>query len=133
MTLDLHITDSRIPENCALSHQDRFAGLYDSPVPGLDGPRTTRLLNSGLVVLHPSEDTMNEIIHFLGTSSTIATSRFPDQDVLAEMFKGRWRPLPWWTNALKTERAVHPDVWADSEVRLIHFMYVARTLAKLID
>lgn len=64
---------------------------------------------------------MDTIVHFLNTSATIATSRFPDQDVISAVFHGRWQPLPWWANALKTERAVHADVWADTEVRLIHY------------
>ena len=65
---------------------------------------------------------MESILHFVKTSPTIATSQFPDQDVLAAVFRGRWQPLPWWSNALKTARAVHPEVWADEEVRLLHYM-----------
>lgn len=96
--------------------------MTDPAIPSPDAPRTAHLLNSGMVVLQPRKETLDELIHFLNTSPTIAASRFADQDVIAEAFHGRWRPLPWWTNALKTERHTHPDVWADTEVRLIHYM-----------
>jgi lipopolysaccharide biosynthesis glycosyltransferase len=76
------------------------------------------------VVLQPDTTTMDALIHLLDNSPTISTLRFPDQDVLAAVFQGKWRPLPWWTNALKPERAVHENIWEDSEVRLIHFMWV---------
>ena len=114
--------DFRIPSNCGLSKQDRFASLYSPPIPAVDGPRTSHLLNSGLVILKPSQDTMCRLEHYLNTSPLVADARFADQDVLATFFQGRWRPLPWWTNGLKTQRAVHSDVWLDTEVRLIHYM-----------
>lgn len=64
---------------------------------------------------------MSEIIQFLETSPAIAEYRFPDQELLVDVFRGRWQPLPWWTNAFQTARAVHQDIWADSEVRLLHY------------
>lgn len=67
---------------------------------------------------------MQELVDFLHSSPTVASSRFADQDIIAAVFKGRWQPLPWWANALKPGRAVHKDLWEDSEVRLIHYMYV---------
>ena len=87
-----------------------------------DGQRTSHLLNSGLVILQPDNDTMTHLIDFLNTSPLVAKVRFADQDIIAAAFKGRWRPLPWWANALKPGRAVHADLWEDSEVRLIHYM-----------
>jgi lipopolysaccharide biosynthesis glycosyltransferase len=65
---------------------------------------------------------MAALVHHLDTSPTVADAQFPDQDVLAEVFRGKWRVLPWWTNALKTERAVHKNIWDDSEVRLLHYI-----------
>lgn len=113
---------SRVPANCGLSKQTKPTTLESPPIPDIDGPRTSHLLNSGLVILQPSETTLAEVVHFLNTSPTIAQSRFADQDVIAGVFHGRWRPLPWWVNALKPGRAVHKDLWEDSEVRLIHYM-----------
>jgi hypothetical protein len=77
-----------------------------------------------MVVLQPSATTMESLLLYLDTSPTIAEAKFADQDVIAEAFHGRWRPLPWWSNALKTQRAVHPDLWLDTEARLVHYMWV---------
>lgn len=65
---------------------------------------------------------MDELANYLDTSPAIADAQFPDQDVLADVFTGRWRVLPWWANSLKTLRAVHKPIWEDGEVRLLHYM-----------
>ncbi|ORY27796.1 galactinol synthase [Naematelia encephala] len=110
------------PANCLLLKQDRFATIDSITIPKPDAPRTSHLLNSGLVVLQPSKSLMDHLITFLNTSPTVAASQFADQDIIAEAFHGRWRPLPWWCNALKPGRWVHPNVWDDGEVRLIHYI-----------
>lgn len=117
-----HYPPDWIPENCSLSHQIRPTTLENVPQPKKDAPRTAHLLNSGVVVLHPSKQLMDSLVNHLNTSPTIADAQFPDQDVLAEVFMGKWRVLPWWANALKTERAVHKNIWADDEVRLLHYI-----------
>ena len=115
-------SDIRVPENCSFSHQAAPTTLDNVPQPTEDMPRTAHLLNSGVVVLRPSKELMNKLVDHLDNSPTIAKAQFPDQDVLAEVFRGRWRVLPWWANALKTLRAVHKPIWRDDEVRLLHYM-----------
>jgi len=117
-----HYPPDWIPANCGYQKQGRYSSLTEPPLPDPDSSRTHHLLNSGLVVLHPSEEMMSYLEHFLNTSPTVATANFADQDVLAEAFRGRWKPLPWWCNALKTLRAVHTDLWADTEIRLLHYI-----------
>ncbi|WVQ97137.1 hypothetical protein IAU59_004247 [Kwoniella sp. CBS 9459] len=119
-----HYPKDWIPANCQYRHQTPYTTVSEPPIPSPapDSPRTSHLLNSGLVILHPSRQTLQQIIHHLNTSPTIAHVHFADQDVMAEVFRGRWKPLPWWCNALKTLRAVHKDVWRDEEVRLIHYI-----------
>ncbi|OCF33313.1 galactinol synthase [Kwoniella heveanensis BCC8398] len=119
-----HYPKDWIPANCAYRHQTPYTALSEPPIPSTapDSPRTSHLLNSGLVILHPSKTTLQQIVHHLNTSPTIAKVQFADQDVMAEVFRARWKPLPWWCNALKTLRAVHQDVWRDEEVRLIHYI-----------
>ena len=77
----------------------------------LSQKRTYGLLNSGLVVLRPSRALHDRIVSHLHTSPTVATMALPDQDLLGEVFAGRWMPLPWRMNALKTFRWVHPELW----------------------
>ncbi|CDO72382.1 Glycosyltransferase Family 8 protein [Trametes cinnabarina] len=84
-------------------------------------PRPYALLNSGVVVLHPSREAFEDIYRFLA-SPQVKEYCFPDQDLLAEYFKGRWKPLPWYYNGLKTLRAIHPGLWSDDEVRCVHYI-----------
>ncbi|KAF8473276.1 nucleotide-diphospho-sugar transferase [Kalaharituber pfeilii] len=100
------------PENCA------YTGLPPYP----PNQRTHTFLNSGLVILHPSHQHFNHIAHFLATSPLVPTLHFADQDLLAEIFRGKWKPLGWQYNALKTGRYQHPKMWRDEEVRNIHYI-----------
>lgn len=47
---------------------------------------------------------------------------FPDQDLMAVVYKGRWKPLPYVYNALKTLRVIHPNLWVDENVKCIHYI-----------
>lgn len=87
-----------------------------------DSPRPYHLLNAGLMVLTPSTKLMSEVESFLNDSPLVSQFRFPDQDLLATVFRGRWKPLPWKYNALKTLRITHPEFWRDSEVHCIHYI-----------
>lgn len=87
-----------------------------------DSPRPYSLLNSGTVVLNPSIELAESIHHYLITSPLIPTFSFPDQDLLANFFAGRWKVLPWCYNALKTLRQIHQPLWRDEEVRCIHYI-----------
>ena len=42
--------------------------------------------------------------------------------LLADFFKGRWRPLPYSYNALKTLPTVHPDVSKDDDLKCVHYI-----------
>lgn len=117
------LTDPRVPANCAYALQNTSTTLQNLPEqPTAASPRTHHLLNSGLVVLTPSLDTLNEIIETINTSPKIAEYKFPDQDLLADLFRGRLVVLPWFVNALKTLRAVHSDLWRDDKAALVHYM-----------
>ena len=59
---------------------------------------------------------------FLDSNPLTSTFLFADQDVLSELFKGRWKPLPYIYNALKTLRVVHTNLWRDEDVKNIHYI-----------
>lgn len=110
-------------ENCA------FTGLgpESAPtlVPGatdLNGLQTHTLLNSGLFIFTPFESQWQSILKYLRTSPTVKSFLFPDQDFLAEFFKGRWLSLGWKYNALKTWRYWHPEMWRDGDVKNLHYI-----------
>ena len=73
-------------------------------------------------MLNPSTELAGALQHFLETSPLVPTFSFPDQDLLAAFFAGRWRVLPWCYNALKTLREIHKHLWRDEEVRCIHYI-----------
>ena len=93
--------------------------------PALDAKPTVHFCNSGLVILQPALELLNEIIRFLDTSPAIAYYRLADQELLNDVFRSRWQPLPWWCNAFKTARAVHKDIWSDRKVSVIHYIHVS--------
>ncbi|KAF8453505.1 nucleotide-diphospho-sugar transferase [Terfezia claveryi] len=87
------------------------------PPSPLKQPHTYTLLNSGLVVLHPSTHIFGQVCHFLQTSPL-----FLGQDLLGEIFRDKWMPLAWQYNAIKTNRYKHQDSWGDEEVRNVHYI-----------
>ncbi|KAI0824194.1 glycosyltransferase family 8 protein [Trametes gibbosa] len=111
-----HYPKDWIPENCAYT-----LAIHPPPIEE-SSPRPYGLLNSGLVVLRPSLEVFNTLHRFLEESPLVPTFQFPDQDLLAVVFKGRWKPLPWHYNALKTLRIIHANLWRDEEVRCVHYI-----------
>ncbi|KAG6820376.1 hypothetical protein H0H93_001347 [Arthromyces matolae] len=111
---------ARIPENCA--HTAVKSPQTLPPPYGPTSPRPYQQLNSGTVVLNPSKNLAEGIVQFLSTSDKIAEFSFPDQDLLTEFFKGKWIPLHWYYNALRTLRYIHPNLWKDEEVRCLHYI-----------
>jgi len=65
---------------------------------------------------------MANISHYLATSELVPTFSFPDQDLLAAYFNGKWKPLSWCYNALKTLRVIHKPLWRDDEIRCLHYI-----------
>lgn len=83
------------------------------------------LLNSGLLVINPSIGAYNKITRALDMPELTSKYDFPDQDLLADIFAGRWVPLPYIYNALKTLRwkNVHDAIWRDGEVKVVHYIF----------
>ncbi|PCH33510.1 glycosyltransferase family 8 protein [Wolfiporia cocos MD-104 SS10] len=117
-----HYPSDWIPENCAHTSMVHPTALTSPPVITESSPRPYHLLNSGTVVLNPSSELFAAIRHFLSTSPLVPTFSFPDQDLLAAFFRGKWKSLPWCYNALKTLRVIHKPMWRDEEVRCLHYI-----------
>ncbi|KAH9835701.1 nucleotide-diphospho-sugar transferase [Rhodofomes roseus] len=116
-----HYPKDWVPANCAHTPMVHPTALTSPPKIADTSPRPYFLLNSGTVVLNPSPALFDSIQDFLFTTD-ISGFKFPDQDLLAAYFKGRWQPLPWCYNALKTLRYIHPTMWRDDEVRCLHYI-----------
>ncbi|KAL9601194.1 MAG: hypothetical protein Q9219_002694 [cf. Caloplaca sp. 3 TL-2023] len=84
---------------------------------------THALLNSGLFIYRPSPALYTSLLEYYNTNTALLrTFQFPDQDFLAHFFRGKWMPLPWMYNALKTMENWHPGMWRDGEVRGLHYI-----------
>ncbi|KAL9112848.1 MAG: hypothetical protein Q9227_002925 [Pyrenula ochraceoflavens] len=79
-------------------------------------------LNSGMFVFMPHESLWLRILDCFMNSSKITEYKFPDQDFLADFFQGRWKALPWKYNALKTMDYIHPTLWSDHDVVILHYI-----------
>ncbi|KAI0094619.1 nucleotide-diphospho-sugar transferase [Irpex rosettiformis] len=117
-----HYPKDWIPANCAYTAVSHPEGLTSPTQITADSPRTYGLLNSGTVVINPSTELAESIHNYLATSPLIPTFSFPDQDLLANFFAGRWKALPWCYNALKTLRQIHQNLWRDEEIRCVHYI-----------
>lgn len=94
-----------------------------SPPPKVkDDPRPHQQLNSGTILLQPSPQLFQTVSRILEDETTVKMFTFPDQDLLAVAFHGKWRPLPWYYNALRTLPKMHPQLWDDRQVRCVHFI-----------
>jgi lipopolysaccharide biosynthesis glycosyltransferase len=88
-----------------------------------NSPRPYGQLNSGTVVLSPSESLAEGLVKHLESSPRVAEWKFPDQDLLSEYFKGKWKPLSWYYNALRSLRNSHPAMWCNNEIRCLHYIF----------
>jgi len=106
------------PWNCPWTH----AQITGELTPSYNSKPTHALLNSGMVVLHPSPKLLDEMIEYLHTSPLVKTFSFPDQDFLTNYYQGKWKNVGWTYNAIKTARYWHPKLWRDAEVRNLHYI-----------
>jgi len=117
-----HYPKDWIPENCAFTTQHN-----DPDAAQKEGPSATAgfgMPNGGLQVVNPSAAVYNMILESMSNSSSIENYEFADQSLLSDVFKGRWMPLPYTYNALKTLRwkDVHAPIWRDYEVKNVHLL-----------
>ncbi len=107
-------------ENCAHTHLKNSNDIPEVK----NQPETFGQFNSGTFVYRPSRALSNFVLakfEELG-NARLRAMKFPDQDFLNEAFNSRWKSLSWKTNALKTWRYWHPNIWVDNEVAVLHYI-----------
>ncbi|KAJ5372183.1 Glycosyl transferase family 8 [Penicillium concentricum] len=121
-----HYPANWIPSNCAYTTQNSTPDDAQTvaPPPGCG----VGMLNSGVLVVRPSARVYGEITAALQETERIERYDFPDQELLSDVFTGRWVPLPYVYNGLKTLRieGVHDCIWRDSEVRAVHYIFATK-------
>ena len=112
----------RIPANCAYTEQ--HSSPEEAQVRGAPSTAGLSSCNSGLLVVNPSRETYDLILHRINEPSLVMKYDFPDQDLLSDLFRGRWVGLPYVYNALKTLRraGVHDAIWRDDRVKCVHYI-----------
>ncbi|KAI0018235.1 glycosyltransferase family 8 protein [Xylariomycetidae sp. FL0641] len=115
-----HYSKDWVPENCAFTAADQATGT-PAPITG-QSPNNHHLLNSGTVVLKPSKAQYDALIDAMNTHPDVPHMLFFDQDLLAIVYRGRWKPLPYHYNALKPMRACHAGLWKDEDVKILHYI-----------
>ncbi|KAL8771485.1 MAG: hypothetical protein Q9209_003155 [Squamulea sp. 1 TL-2023] len=121
---DAWALDNWRAENCAYTPLQHPMSLKTATsIPSSAAPPDTyALLNSGFFLYHPSPKLWRSMYDHFQASSDLSTYQFPDQDFLAHFFRGRWLPLSWKYNALKTMENWHPNIWRDEEVMGLHYI-----------
>lgn len=117
----------RTRENCPWTHQSHPSALEKGADPAHSEPHTYTLLNAGLVLLHPAAAEMARILAYLSDPDPAAAAKigawmFPEQDFLADQYRGRWRSLSWRYNGYKTMRYWHGAFWRDDAVKNVHYI-----------
>lgn len=127
-----HYPATWVPENCAFTAQHG-----DPDVAQIQGPPCyagVGMPNSGLLVVNPSMGIYDTILKALGSPKT-AEYGFPDQELLGDVFAGRWLGLPYVYNGLKSLRwpKVHRKIWRDDCVKNVHYIFSPKPWDMRVD
>ena len=116
-----HYPKDWTPENCAFTAQHSTPDA--AQVEGVASDYKNTMPNGGLQVVIPSAETYDLILGAMQSEKT-SSYDFSDQSLLGDVFRGRWVPLPYIYNALKTLRwnGVHEAFWKDECVKNIHYI-----------
>lgn len=115
-----HYSKTWVPENCGFTAANKETG---EPKPITEeSPENHHLFNSGTVILRPSKTEYDTIIHAMNTHPDVPKMLFFDQDLLAIVYRNKWKPLPYTYNALKPMRSCHSDLWKDEDIKVLHYI-----------
>lgn len=116
-----HYPRDWVPANCAFTsqHADPERAQTEGADPAV-GP--LGFMNGGLQVVNPSSEIFAQIVRHMDAGAE--NMDFADQSLLSGLFRGRWVPLPYVYNALKTLRweGVHAPIWRDDSVKNVHYI-----------
>ncbi|RDA86803.1 hypothetical protein CP532_6382 [Ophiocordyceps camponoti-leonardi (nom. inval.)] len=127
-----HYPKNWLPQNCAFTsqHSTPETAQTTAPDPSV-GP--LGFMNGGLQVVNPSMRLYDQIVAHMEADA--ANMDFADQSLLSDLYRGRWLPLPYVYNALKTMRwpGVHDAIWRDDRVKNVHYILSPKPWDELDD
>ncbi|KAA8902586.1 nucleotide-diphospho-sugar transferase [Sphaerosporella brunnea] len=115
-----HYPRDWIPDNCAYTSQHSTPSLAAET--GAAASFGLGILNGGLQVVNPSLETYDIILNTIRSPAKTLNYDFADQSLLSDAFAGRWVPLSYKYNALKTMRWCHKEIWRDDDVKNVHYI-----------
>jgi lipopolysaccharide biosynthesis glycosyltransferase len=119
-----HYPSDWLPEHCAYTIQAASDTPEKAQTDGAPSTTGAHTLNGGLQVLNPSAKLYADMMAHLLNPASVSKYSFAEQSLLSEEYQGRWVPLPYIYNALKTLRwkGVHDDIWRDDKVKNVHYI-----------
>jgi lipopolysaccharide biosynthesis glycosyltransferase len=110
----------RTPSNCGYTSQHTDPeSAKETGAPSTFG---TGVCNGGLQVVNPSLILYEAILTAIRNPAKTAEYDFADQSLLSDTFFGRWVPLSYKYNALKTLKWCHGEIWRDEDVKNVHYI-----------
>ncbi|KAG0005795.1 hypothetical protein BGZ80_002382 [Entomortierella chlamydospora] len=106
---------NRVPQSESQGKTEQLINDSDD-VPAVGMPPKRSYFNTGLVVLTPTQDQFNDILATFRSIKSLSQYTFPDQDLLNEVYAGRWRSIGYGYNALKTLSFAHSPIWKEDSV-----------------
>ncbi|MFB9375455.1 glycosyltransferase family 8 protein [Kineococcus gynurae] len=103
------------PENCFYTY---CRGVDHTQEPDA----VDNYFNGGFLVIEPDRAVYDALVERLDDLDDLAGYQFAEQDFLNEFFAGRWLPVPYVYNALKTLHHQHPQMWDAAEVKNLHYI-----------
>lgn len=104
------------PENCY------YSWCEDEEMTAHPPATVDNYFNAGFLVLAPDQALYNLMLTKIVAMADISTYVFAEQDFLNDVFQGRWLPLHYGYNALKTLELQHPRMWEMNRVKNIHYI-----------
>ncbi|KAL8825449.1 MAG: hypothetical protein Q9170_007785 [Blastenia crenularia] len=117
-----HYPKDWIPKNCAFTSQHTEPDIAQTR--GAPATAGLGMPNGGLQVVNPSSEIFELMNKRMASSEGVQDYDFADQSLLSDLFGGRWVPLPYVYNALKTLAwdDVHATIWRNDEIKNIHYI-----------
>lgn len=116
-----------IPQNCVYTECDHRPSpwckdhqhFHDVTMPSNSH---SHYFNSGMFVYRPNMARAKDLIDHFNSLEDLTQFTFADQDFLNQFYVGKWKPLPYVFNALKTLSVAHPKMWNITEIYNLHFI-----------